>query len=230
MADQATRSGKNLKGVLVCFVGIDGAGKSTLARALMSTIEKRGVECRYVWGGFTSSFVVFRPLIGPLKRIVFRGNAHMQESGTKGTVLKNSRLSSLYQYLALTDYVVQALFRITLPLAFGRTVICDRYIYDLVTSIGVILDYPVDKTLALLHRSLAFVPRPDLTFLVDLPETLAFERKDDIVSLDFLSVRRNIYLEMAWQEGMTILDGSRDKDELEQLVATTVLPLITGEA
>lgn len=218
------------KGRLVCFVGIDGSGKSTLAKALTKIVEMHGVECTYVWGGFTSSFVVFKPLIGILKASVFSGNNHMEKSKTKGRVLKNSRLSALYQYLALTDYVVQALFRITLPLAFGRTVICDRYIYDLVTSVGVILDYPMDKTQALLHRCLAFVPKPHLTFLVDLPETLAFQRKDDIVSLDFLSVRRNIYLEMARQEGMTILDGSRDKEELEQLVATTVLPLITREA
>ena len=217
------------KGRLVCFVGIDGAGKSTLAKGLTTIVQQQGVGCKCVWGGFTSSFVVFKPLIGILKASVLSGNSHMEESRTKGRVLKDSRLSTLYQYLALTDYVIQALFRIRLPLAHGRNVVCDRYIYDLITSIGVILDYPMQKTLALLHRCLVFLPKPDLVFLLDLPEKLAYERKDDTVSLDFLSVRRNMYLQMARQEGMTILDGSRDKEELAQLVAGTVLPLVTGD-
>ncbi len=221
---------RNRRGQLVCFVGIDGSGKSTLARALTAIVEKHGIECDYVWGGFSSSFIMFKPLIGALKASLFSGNGHMEVSKTKGRVLKSSRLSALYQYLALTDYTIQALFKIRLPLFFGRQVICDRYVYDLITSIGVLLDYPMDKTLALVSRCLAFLPKPDLVFLVDLPETVAYQRKDDIVSPEFLSIRRKIYLQMAQQEGMTILDGNRNPAELQQLVATKALPLITGEA
>ena len=222
-------SGNTSKSCLICFVGIDGSGKTTLAKALTKSVEEYGIDCRYVWGGFTSSFTVFKPLIGGLKATVFSGDTHMEESTTKGRVLKNPRLSALYHCLALTDYIIQAAFRIRLPLAFGRNVICDRYIYDLVTGIGVIQDYPVDKTLALLRRCLAFVPKPDLAFLVDVPEPLAYERKADIISLGFLSVRRNMYLQMARQEGMTILDGTQDRAELKQLVTTTVLPQLMGE-
>jgi thymidylate kinase len=221
---------RNRRGQLVCFVGIDGSGKSTLARALTAIVEKQGIECHYVWGGFSSSFIIFKPLIGALKASLFSGNGHMEVSKTKGRVLKSSRLSALYQYLALTDYTIQALFKIRLPLSFGRQVVCDRYVYDLITSIGVLLDYPMDKTLALLSRCLAFLPKPDLVFLVDLPETVAYHRKDDIVSPEFLSIRRKIYLRMAQHEGMTILDGNRNPAELQQLVATKALPLITGEA
>jgi thymidylate kinase len=197
-----------------------------LARALTTVVENRGVECSYVWGGFTSSFVIFRPLMDPLKASLFRGSRHMEESTTKGRVLKSSWLSAVYQYLALTDYTIQALVKIRLPLFFGRQVICDRYVYDLITSIGVLLDYPMHKMLGLLRLCLVFLPKPDLVFLVDLPETVAYQRKDDIVSPEFLSIRRKIYLQMARQEGMTILDGNRNRVELEQLVATKALSLM----
>src|SRR4030043_137758 len=176
----------NSKGALVCLVGIDGSGKSTLAKALAGAAQENGVRCRYVYGGFTSSFTIFRPIEALAKALVFRGNDHMETSMTKGRVLRHSRLSAAYQYLALTDYIVQTWFRIGLPLALGWNVVCDRYIYDLVASIGVLLDYPLDRTLALLSRCLAFVPRPHLIFLLDLPEALAYQRKDDTVSLDFL--------------------------------------------
>jgi len=218
------------KGALVCLVGIDGSGKSTLAKALVAAAQENGVRCRYVYGGFTSSFTIFRPAVALAKALVFRGNDHMETSTTKGRVLRHPRLSAAYQYLALTDYIVQIWFRIRLPLALGWNVVCDRYIYDLVASIGVLLDYSLDRTLALLRRCLAFVPRPHLTFLLDLPEALAYQRKDDIVSLDFLAARREIYLEMARHHEITLLDASASQKHLQQTVAARVFSVFRGEA
>jgi len=218
------------KGILICLVGIDGAGKSTLAKSLISIAEEEGMKFSYVWGGFNDSFTIFRPFIAVAKGLVFRGNKHMEESGTKGRALKSSRLSTIYQYLALVDYIFQAFHRISLPLAIGTSVICDRYIYDLTNSIGVLLDYPADRTLALLDRCLGFLPKPDLVFLIDLPEALAYQRKPDTISLDSLSVRRETYLQMAQQYGMTMLDGSSEPGELARLVEETVLSCIAGES
>jgi len=213
----------------VCFVGIDGSGKSTLARSLTTIIEQRGVKCRYVWMGFNDSFTIFRPVVAAAKGSVFRGSRHMEESRTKGMVVKSPVLSTIYQYLVLTDYIFQSSIRVGLPLAMGRNVICDRYIYDLIVAVAVLLDFSVDRTMALLDRCLAVLPKPDLVFLVDLPEELALQRKDDVVSLDFLSVRRDLYLQMAPQCGMTILDGTRDPGELAQLAASEVFQDLAGD-
>ena len=213
----------------MCFVGIDGSGKSTLARSLTTIIEQRGVKCRYVWMGFNDSFTIFRPVVAAAKGSVFRGSRHMEESRTKGMVVKSPVLSTIYQYLVLTDYIFQSSIRVGLPLAMGRNVICDRYIYDLIVAVAVLLDFSVDRTMALLDRCLAVLPKPDLVFLVDLPEELALQRKDDVVSLDFLSVRRDLYLQMAPQCGMTILDGTRDPGELAQLAASEVFQDLAGD-
>ncbi len=229
--EQPTRmaTSENSKGILICFVGIDGSGKSTLAKALAASLEAQGIRCRYVWMGFNDSFTVFRPLVAVAKASVFRGERYMEQSTKKGRVVKSSFLSTLYQYLMLADYTFQVFFRIRLPLAFGRNLICDRYIHDLIVAVGVLLDYSADRTMALLDHCLALLPEPDLVFLIDLPETLAYQRKDDIISLDFLSVRRDIYLQMAQRYGMTILDGSGDPQELAQLAARKVLQHMPGE-
>lgn len=215
--------GLESSGWLVCFVGIDGSGKSTLARALATIMEQRGMKCSYVWGGFNDSFTIFRPVVAAAKVSIFRKDRFKGKSKTKGMVVKSSALSTIYQYLMLTDYIFQSSVRVRLPLALGRNVICDRYIYDLIVAVGVLLDYSVDRTMALLDRCLALLPKPDRVFLVDLPEELAFQRKDDVVSLDFLAVRRDIYLQIARQHRMTILDGSSDPGELAQLAASRVL-------
>ena len=219
----------NGKGILVCFVGIDGSGKTTLANSLIASCEQHGVRCRYLWGGFNSSFTIFKPFMAVAKGTVFRGNRFMEESRTKGRVVRSTLLSTIYQYLMLVDYVFQAFFKIRVPLAFGRNVICDRYIYDLIASIAVILAYPGSRTHSLLDRSLAVVPKPDLVFLVDVPEELARKRKDDTIALDSLPLRREIYLQMARQHGMTILDGTSDPDELSRLATSKVLQYVAGE-
>jgi thymidylate kinase len=216
--------------LLVCFIGVDGSGKSTMARALTDSIRERGQRCRYVYGGFTSSFTIFRSAVALARALVFRGDRHMESSPTKGRIVRNPHLSAAYQYLALSDYIFQAWFRIKLPLVLGWNVVCDRYIYDLVASVGLLLDYPLDRTLGLLRRCLAFVPAPDLVFLLDLPEALAYQRKDDIVSLDFLAARREIYLEMARHHQITLLDARSSKENLHQLAAARVLALLKGDA
>ncbi len=220
---------KTSKGALVCFVGVDGAGKSTLAKLLIADSQTHGVEFRYLWMGFNSSFVLFKPLIEVLKWTVFRGGRYMVESQTKGRVLKNSRLSAVYQYLALTDYILQTFARLWVPLALGRNVVCDRYIYDLVASISTILDYPLDRTLSLLDRCLALLPKPDVVFLIDLPESIAYQRKDDIISPESLAVRRSTYLEMARQHTMVILDGSSEARQLAALVEARVWQQVTAQ-
>jgi thymidylate kinase len=229
-ATQDTERERPSRGALVCLVGMDGSGKSTLAKALRATLEERGLKSRYVYGGFTSSFTILRPVIALVRATLFRGDTHYQDSQTKGRVLKDTTLSTLYQYLALADYILQATFRIRLPLALGWNVVCDRYIYDLAVGIGVLLDYPTARTLTLLRRCLLFLPRPHLIFLLDLPESLAYQRKDDIVSVDFLKVRREIYLEMARHHEITVLNASSSPEHLQQVVTARVLNLIEGEA
>ena len=217
------------RGILVSLSGIDGAGKTTLAKASVTVMEEQGMRCKYVWGGFVSSFTIVKPLIWVLKRSVFRGERHMERSSTKGTVLKSSLLSTIYQYAALLDYIFQGFIRIGIPLTLGTNVICDRYIYDLIASIGVLLDYPSEKSLALLHACLRFLPQPQLVFLIDVPERVAYQRKDDIISPASLALRRGTYLEMAKRHRMIVLDGSRDQEELKNLVVTDVLQFIAGE-
>jgi thymidylate kinase len=182
-----------------------------------------------VWSGFNDSFVLFRPLVAVAKGSLFRGDRYMEQSATKGRVVSSSTLSTLYQYLMLVDYIFQVFFRIQLPRARGRNQICDRYIYDLVVAAGVLLDYPPSRMMSLLDRCLAVVPRPDLVFLVDVPEEVAFQRKDDVASTDFLSVRRDLYLQMAPQHEMIVIDGTGDADEVAQSVTIRVLQYVTGE-
>jgi thymidylate kinase len=216
------RSDNKPKGILVCFAGIDGGGKTTLAEGLVDAVTRSGIRTSYVWGGF-KRFVLLRPVVALAQAVIPYQDKRVKCSPTKGSEIQNPVLATVYHYLVLIDYVLQATIKIRLPLLRGDTIICDRYVYDVIASIGVILDYPAGRTLALLDSCLALLPKPHLAFVVDLPEALAYQRKEDIISIDFLSVRRQLYLQMAERHGMTVLDGSSDPSELSNLVAGKVL-------
>lgn len=216
------KAGRNSRGALVCFVGIDGAGKTTIAKMLLRHVREHGLRSRYVWGGF-KRFTLFRPFVAFAQALMLDADRHLENSHTKGRQIKNSFISSVYHHLVLLDYVIQVLFNIGVPLHFGETIICDRYVYDVVASIGVSLDYHPKRILKLLDRCLSFLPKPDMVFLIDLPEPMAYQRKNDIVSVDFLSLYREIFLEMGRRHVMTILDGRMAPQQLEELVETEVM-------
>ena len=53
-------------GVFICFTGMDGSGKTTLTRALVGTMQKRGIKASYVYNRYIP--IVLRPamLVGEL--------------------------------------------------------------------------------------------------------------------------------------------------------------------
>lgn len=60
----------------------------------------------------------------------------------------------------------------------------------------------------------SILPKPNKIFLVDVPEELAYSRKNDIPHLDYLRDRRMRYLSICKSLGAIVLDGSKSKREV----------------
>jgi thymidylate kinase len=213
-----------MRGKLVCLIGIDGSGKTTLAKRLVEEMQARGVTSHYFWGGFSPT-VLLRPVLWLAKRLVYREDRHSQVLEQKGSVLKNKMWSTIYHYGILADYVLQVLTRAGAPLLFGWSVVCDRYVHDTVVNTALVLDYSDDKLLRLLVGMQRLIPRPDLTLLADLPEEIAYMRKNDVLSIAFLSERRRRFHLMADAHDLPVLDASKPLDELVEHVTAQVLQL-----
>ena len=81
-----------------------------------------------------------------------------------------------------------------------------------------------------LDRFSRLLPRPELVFVMDVPEEIALQRKCDIPSIDYLKERRRLYLHLARKNKAVILDGTKDLTELETIIRDKVLErVIPGE-
>jgi thymidylate kinase len=224
---------KHRKSTLICFTGIDGSGKTTLAKALVGYLESRGIPSCYVYGRLQPIILWPVFLVG---RALFLRRKDMYRdyvgySQAKKGLLENRVLSALYECLVLFDYFFQITMKIRLPLAIGRDIVCDRYVYDtVITDLAVDLNYSQWGIGKALRRYLWLFPKPDLVFLIDVPEEIANKRKDDVPSVKYLEERRRLYLQVGREHGMTILDGSKGLEELRIAVQTEAMRHLRDDA
>ena len=205
-------------GLLITLSGIDGAGKSTVAKKLQEFfLTQKGRNSRHIWCKFGET-----PLtsLGLSRRISDKPYS-VEKSSSIPSEKRTTLIRSIYLSILLFFHFIKIYFSVFLPLKKGEIVICDRYIFDTLTDLRQqnFLSYPQSKQLFLK----SWIPTPDFSFLLNLPESCAFNRKDDISSVAFLSQRRQIYMEIAKDYKLQIIDASQSP----QAVFNSVLETIT---
>ncbi len=134
-------------GLLIAIEGIDGAGKSTLARRLATTLEAAGARV----------VLSKEPTNGPW-------GTQLRQSAATGRLSADEEAE-----LLIRDRHEHVDTLIAPALARGDIVILDRYFPSMLAYQGA-AGLPLDD---LLERN-AFAPRPDVLLLLDLPRPPAW--------------------------------------------------------
>jgi thymidylate kinase len=206
-------------GVMICIIGIDGSGKTTLARALVTRLQSAGYDARYVYGRvqpFLSRFLMWGGrvfVVKGKKREIFEN--YNEYSERKRQAFNSGIVAGIFTWSLLFDQIIQGNLKFRFRLFTGRCIVCDRYVYDTVlTDIAPDRKFTGRDARDLIEFTFRTVPRPDLTILVDVPEEIAFGRKDDVPDIRYLQERRHRYLELEDLPGVVLLDGSKGIDEV----------------
>lgn len=202
----------------VCFTGIDGSGKTTLAKKLTSFLKEKNLPAIYVYGRFKLIFT--KPMVLFANKLFLKNhdisrNYTVYVNKKKALFRKHKIGAIFYLYALLADYLLQLLIKVVVPLLMGKIVVCDRYIYDtIITDIAVDMNLSRGQVISLIDKCFLFFPKPSITFIVDVPEHVAQSRKNDIPCMEYLKDRRIMYLELAKHYKMTMLDGKKKPEEV----------------
>jgi len=204
--------------VLICLIGIDGSGKTTVAKQLVKTLTDKGFNVKYVWSRFEPW--IAKPFIFLAKHILLKNrniyDNYEEYSKIRGYLFKNAVLSILYLAVVIPDMFIQNIIKIGVPILLGKSIVADRYVFDTVVDIAWDKKYNVEHAVKLLKSLLFLLPKPKIVFLLDIDEEIALKRKNDIPSLEYVKGRRALYLAISKEIGaVKPLDGSKDLLTLE---------------
>lgn len=187
------------RGLLIAFEGLDQSGKQTQAERLQAVVEAHGGRCQLL------SFPAYDTHIGA----EIHGGLHgLRDYGPE--VMQLLYVANRYEHKP----------RIEHWLGEGTTVVCDRYI---ASSIAYGEAHGLDPDW--LAEAQRYLPRPDLTILLDIaPETAASRKaanRDKYErDLALLARVRDSYRRQAQQPGWVRLDGTRPRDVVTADVLT----------
>lgn len=123
------------------------------------------------------------------------------------------------------DYVLTTYLKIfSLYFRRGKTII-DRYYIDVVVNISDTLNIKNKDLVLFVKRFSKLFPTPSHIFYLNLPVEVAFSRKDDIDSLDYLQARKDKYDLLSKEFNFIELDATLSIEEL----STIILTYINGE-
>lgn len=179
--------------MFIVLEGIDGSGKTTIARWLVSWLRKNGISAHYT----------HEPMVKDIE-LKFKQNLPDKIDPE----IYNAALVSLYT----TDRRQHVDLIINPLLKKGKTVVCDRYYFSTAAYQGVHFD-----PLSIMKLNSEF-PAPDITFYLQIPASVAAQRlavKQEMIPSDYY-IKHILYNYEILSEHypMVIIDATKDKEKV----------------
>ncbi len=225
----------NQRGRLIAVSGVDGSGKSTVLDQVAYVLDALELKHRRVWvrAGNSVLMQAFNRLgrwllKGLIGRITSRDHSTAEKTPARHAELRitNPLASRLWFNLTLGELVLQLLFRVKIPLAFGRVVVCDRYLADSIVDLMVRCNMtgPGDS----IPRSVYYkmFPKPDLSLHLRVSPEASLARKREEFNREQLAARCELYSRVSQFWKMREIDTERDLDivfdDVTRLLAHTL--------
>ena len=207
-----------MKKKTVCFIGLDGSGKSTSVDYAFDTLKKRGIKVKKVRAAYVIKFMSFFIRIG--KKLVLKKDSDPYGGDYKSyleSMRKQSEKKGIYKIFTMLttfEFKCQIFFCITMNKLFGNNLLVDRYIYDNAVTYAANLGKDTQFLKDTIENKWKRAPKPDLIVYIKTPVDVCLSRKDDIPDPLYLQIREPLYDEIASLYNAKIIRGDIEKEEM----------------
>lgn len=210
--------------MLICLIGLDGSGKTTLSMKILSMFDKYGIKSKYVWVKFGATILNTSKLRKKIKYDEHK--AQLKKDNPFEFPYASKILLYMYLIYLLLDHWLQIIFKVSIPLLFGRAVVCDRYYHDTIVDIVVNLGIEYKKAKAIVRYLLPGIPEPDIAYYIEVPEKISYQRKTENYGIVYLKKKKEMYSKIKRDFKINTLNGTLDLRTLENIVSKDISKLI----
>ncbi len=216
--------------VTVALIGADGAGKTTIARAVEHSGE---LPVKYLYMGINSAasnhMLPTTRLLRALRRAlgVQREQGGPPDPARRDAGRRKGVLHATKSALGLLNRLGEEWYRAFLAWCYelrGYTVLFDRHFYADYHAHDIRSDAELSLARRIHGKLLRRLPRPDCVIVLDAPAAVLWARKPEGTP-ELLERRRQEYLELRSEvENCAVVDASQPREE----VVRAVLGIIRG--
>jgi len=155
-----------LRSKIIAISGIDGCGKTTVIEKLQEELSQKGLPLKYVWLRYNHYLTKPLLLLGRLLGLTW----YEPEDPRVGyhEFYRSKVISWLFIFFTYIDTLLASVVRVYIPVyIFGNTVICDRWVLDIIVDLGVDTRRPVSMSSLWVRCFLALVPKKAKCFVIE---------------------------------------------------------------
>jgi thymidylate kinase len=228
----ARRAPRGPRPLLVALSGMDGAGKSTAAIAVMEHLTARARPAEVAWARLGTERELLDRLAMPVKRLLRRSGTVADPVAAGGPAVEKvqdpresggRRRPTSWVWIAIVAWASARTYRRT---ARGRrrgvSVVCDRWVTDAIVDLE--LRYGRHRLGQAILRRLP--PRPDLQVLLEIDAATSIARKPQDQAERVLVEMERLYAEEARSARIERVDARRPREEVERSLLALIDPLL----
>jgi thymidylate kinase len=210
--------------VIVSISGVDCSGKTTQLERLQDRFQAEGHGCEVVWfrPGYSRELDFLRSTVRRFKPgLLPRSDG--DESRNRDEAFKSGGVRRSWVVMAILDSLVHYVLKLRVLSAGGKTVLCDRYLFD--GRLDLELRFPeytssIRKAFDVLRR---MAPIPDHAFLLMIPlevmESRMAEKDEPFPDpVETRQMRFEAYQFIGSRPGVTVVDGHGDRDQVSDVI------------
>lgn len=215
-----------MKSKMICFMGLDGSGKSTSIEHVYQHLKSSGYRVEIVRAAYVIKYMRFVLRLG--KKILMKKDSDPFSGDYKSYLQKMRKQSrkkgvySIFSALTTVEFKLQIFFLITLKRFLGITLLVDRYVYDNVVTYAANLGLGEEYIKNTMNSKWKRAPKPDKLIYIKTPVDICCSRKDDIPDPLYLEIREPLYNIVADLYGATIVSGEQSMECMTHVVINAV--------